>query len=57
MLDQATGGAIRASGRCDIYMGVGQSAEELAGREFTEGQLYYIALKPELMPKYLANGH
>ena len=57
MLDQDTGGAIRAAGRCDIYMGVGQSAEELAGREFTEGQLYYIALKPELMAKYLANGH
>jgi membrane-bound lytic murein transglycosylase A len=56
MLDQDTGGAIRASGRCDIFMGVGESAEELAGREFTEGQLYYVAIKPDLVQKYLANG-
>jgi membrane-bound lytic murein transglycosylase A len=53
MLDQDTGGAIRASGRCDIYMGVGPAAEYLAGRELQEGELYYIAIKPEAIGKYL----
>jgi membrane-bound lytic murein transglycosylase A len=51
-LDQDTGGAIRAAGRCDIYMGVGPAAEERAGSELNEGQLYYIALKPELVQKW-----
>jgi len=45
-LDQDTGGAIRAPGRCDIYMGVGAEAGELAGRTQTEGRLYYLFLKP-----------
>ncbi|MDP9174931.1 MAG: MltA domain-containing protein [Planctomycetota bacterium] len=49
MLDQDTGGAIRASGRCDIYMGIGPSAEAMAGQELQEGALYYLALRPELM--------
>jgi membrane-bound lytic murein transglycosylase A len=53
MLDQDTGGAIRASGRCDIYMGIGDPAADLAGRELTDGQMYYIAIKPELISKYL----
>jgi len=53
MLDQDTGGAIRASGRCDIYMGIGDAAADLAGRELTEGQMYYIAIKPELIGKYV----
>lgn len=44
-LDQDTGGAIRAAGRCDIYMGVGPQAEALAGRTGSEGQLYYIFVK------------
>jgi membrane-bound lytic murein transglycosylase A len=52
MLDQDTGGAIRAAGRCDIYMGIGQGAEQLAGHELNEGKLYYIAVKPELMANY-----
>jgi membrane-bound lytic murein transglycosylase A len=51
MLDQDTGGAIRASGRCDIYMGIGPDAEALAGQELQEGQLYYLALRPDLMPQ------
>jgi membrane-bound lytic murein transglycosylase A len=50
LLDQDTGGAIRASGRCDIYMGIGPTAEDLAGHELQQGQLYYLAIKPELMP-------
>ncbi|MCU0725008.1 MAG: MltA domain-containing protein [Planctomycetes bacterium] len=45
MLDQDTGGAIRAPGRADIYMGVGPEAEVLAGGQYAEGQLYYFFLK------------
>lgn len=44
-LDQDTGGAIRAAGRCDVYMGVGPDAEALAGRTYAEGDLYYIFVK------------
>ena len=45
-LDQDAGGAIRAPGRCDVYLGVGQEAGELAGRAQNEGKLYYLFLKP-----------
>lgn len=44
-LDQDTGGAIRAAGRCDIYMGQGPAAEALAGRTGAEGKLYYLFVK------------
>jgi membrane-bound lytic murein transglycosylase A len=44
-LDQDTGGAIRAAGRCDVFMGIGQGAEALAGRTYAKGRLYYIFLK------------
>lgn len=47
MLDQDTGGAIRAAGRADIYVGIGDRAEQVAGRQAAEGQLYYLLLKPE----------
>jgi membrane-bound lytic murein transglycosylase A len=40
MLDQDTGGAIRAAGRCDIYMGLGDQA----GQELNVGQMYYLAV-------------
>ena len=46
-LDQDTGGAIRAAGRCDVYMGVGDHAAELAGGTYREGRLYYLFIKPE----------
>jgi membrane-bound lytic murein transglycosylase A len=46
-LDQDTGGAIRAAGRCDVYMGVGDQAGELAGKTYREGQLYYLFIKPD----------
>jgi membrane-bound lytic murein transglycosylase A len=46
-LDQDTGGAIRAAGRCDVYMGVGDEAGKLAGGTYREGQLYYIFIKPD----------
>jgi membrane-bound lytic murein transglycosylase A len=49
MLDQDTGGGIRASGHCDLYMGSGPQAEQLAGREMATGELYYLAIKPGLM--------
>ena len=44
-LDQDTGGAIRAAGRCDVYKGVGDHAGELAGGTYREGKLYYLFLK------------
>ncbi len=47
MLDQDTGGAIRAPGRVDLYLGAGPMAELLAGRQHAEGKLYYFFLKPE----------
>ncbi|MCK7477575.1 MAG: MltA domain-containing protein [Candidatus Moduliflexus flocculans] len=46
-LDQDTGGAIRAAGRCDVYMGVGDRAGELAGGTYREGRLYYLFIKPD----------
>lgn len=53
MADQDTGGAIRAAGRADIYMGVGAEAEQIAGRQYAEGRLYYFFLKPERVPSWL----
>jgi membrane-bound lytic murein transglycosylase A len=52
MVDQDTGGAIRAAGRGDIYMGVGAAAEILAGGQVCEGTFYYFTLKPEYISKY-----
>jgi membrane-bound lytic murein transglycosylase A len=46
-LDQDTGGAIRAAGRCDVYMGAGDRAGELAGGTYREGKLYYLFIKPD----------
>ena len=45
MMDQDAGGAIRAAGRSDIYMGIGPSAGQIAGRQLQAGQLYYLAIK------------
>jgi len=53
MLDQDTGGAIKAPGRADIYMGIGPAAELLAGRQYNEGTLYYFILKPEYVDEFL----
>ncbi|MCP4710806.1 MAG: hypothetical protein GY869_19455 [Planctomycetes bacterium] len=44
-LDQDTGGAIRAPGRCDVYMGIGDQAGQLAGSTYQEGRLHYLFLK------------
>jgi len=46
VLDHDTGGAIRAAGRSDVYMGIGPHAEALAGRTGAEGQLYYLFIRP-----------
>lgn len=53
LLDQDNGGGIRAAGRCDIFMGIGPEAERIAGFQLHEGELYYLAIKPELVQKYL----
>jgi len=53
-LDQDTGGAIRAAGRCDVYMGQGDEAGKLAGQTYQEGKLYYLFLKPAQRSEYLA---
>jgi membrane-bound lytic murein transglycosylase A len=45
VLDQDTGGAIRAPGRCDVYMGQGDDAGKRAGHTYQEGKLYYLFLK------------
>jgi membrane-bound lytic murein transglycosylase A len=45
VLDQDTGGAIRAPGRCDVYMGQGDTAGKRAGHTYQEGRLYYLFLK------------
>ena len=52
MVDQDTGGAIRAAGRADIYMGVGAAAEILAGNQYADGTFYYFVLKPEFVSRY-----
>ena len=49
LCDQDTGGAIRAAGRGDIYMGIGEEAGQLAGRQFAQGHLFYLVLKPTLV--------
>ena len=49
LLDQDRGGAIRSAGRCDIYMGIGEKAEQTAGHQLNPGQLYYLALRPEFV--------
>ena len=45
VLDQDTGGAIRAAGRADIYLGVGDEAGRIAGWTLSEGRLCYLFLK------------
>ncbi len=55
-LDQDTGGAIRAAGRCDVFMGIGSDAEAVAGRTYAEGKLYYIFLKSPNNSERMAKG-
>lgn len=48
--DQDRGAAIRAPGRSDIYMGVGEAAGRMAGYTQNEGKLYYIFAKDGAAP-------
>jgi membrane-bound lytic murein transglycosylase A len=50
LLDQDTGGAIRTAGRADVYVGVGDDAEKIAGATRQEGQLYYLFLNEGAAP-------
>jgi membrane-bound lytic murein transglycosylase A len=50
LLDQDTGGAIRTAGRADVYVGVGDEAERIAGATRQEGQLYYLFLREGAAP-------
>jgi membrane-bound lytic murein transglycosylase A len=43
--DQDRGGAIRAPGRCDLYMGIGEAEERRAGGQYAEGKMYYLIAK------------
>jgi len=52
MLDQDTGGAIRAAGRADIFCGIGAAAEQTAGNLIATGRMYYLLLKPEYVADY-----
>lgn len=52
LLDQDRGGAIRSAGRADIYMGIGDQAEETSGYQLNAGALYYLAVKAELAGNY-----
>ncbi len=45
VLDQDAGGAIKTSGRIDLYFGSGAYAENAAGRMKQPGRLYYLLLK------------
>jgi membrane-bound lytic murein transglycosylase A len=53
VLDQDTGGAIRAAGRCDLYMGVGERAGHAAGYVLRDGELFYLAVKEEFVTEYV----
>ncbi len=55
VLDQDRGAAIRAPGRCDIYMGVGDEAGKIAGFTYSEGKLYYLIAKDGINPSGAAS--
>ncbi|RCJ34164.1 murein transglycosylase [Nostoc minutum NIES-26] len=46
VLDQDTGGAIKGPGRVDYFLGTGKLAGDRAGVTVSNGQLYYLLLKP-----------
>jgi membrane-bound lytic murein transglycosylase A len=45
LFDQDRGGAIRAAGRADIFIGTGPEAERIAGFTQEEGRLFYFFAK------------
>ncbi len=46
VLDQDTGGAIKGAGRVDYFLGTGKIAGDWAGVTVSNGQLFYLLLKP-----------
>ncbi|MBW4641779.1 MAG: murein transglycosylase A [Goleter apudmare HA4340-LM2] len=46
VLDQDTGGAIKGAGRVDYFLGTGKVAGDRAGVTVSDGQLFYLLLKP-----------
>jgi membrane-bound lytic murein transglycosylase A len=46
VLNQDTGGAIKGTGRADLYWGNGPYAEVAAGHMQHEGELYLLIKKP-----------
>ncbi|MDZ7957819.1 MAG: murein transglycosylase A [Aulosira sp. DedQUE10] len=46
VLDQDTGGAIKGPGRVDYFLGTGKLAGDRAGVTVSNGQLFYLLLKP-----------
>lgn len=49
VIDQDTGGAIRGTGRVDLFIGYGDPAGEVAGKLKSPGKLYYLAPKDLLL--------
>ncbi|MEH2152739.1 murein transglycosylase A [Nostoc sp.] len=47
VLDQDTGGAIKGAGRVDYFLGTGKLAGDRAGVTVSNGQLFYLLLKPK----------
>lgn len=47
VLDQDTGGAIKGPGRVDYFLGTGKLAGDRAGVTVSNGQLFYLLLKPK----------
>ncbi|RUS97131.1 murein transglycosylase [Trichormus variabilis SAG 1403-4b] len=47
VLDQDTGGAIKGAGRVDYFLGTGKIAGDRAGVTVSNGQLFYLLLKPK----------
>jgi membrane-bound lytic murein transglycosylase len=46
VLDQDTGGAIKGASRVDYFLGTGKQVGDRAGVTVSNGQLYYLFLKP-----------
>ncbi len=51
ILDQDTGGAIKGTGRLDLYAGSGDEAEQFAGVMKNPAKLYYLVPKNEFLEK------
>jgi membrane-bound lytic murein transglycosylase A len=47
VLNQDTGGAIKGPGRTDIFWGSGPYAEVVAGHLKSQGELYFLILRPQ----------